>query len=289
MKGIILAGGSGSRLYPLTAVINKHLLSIYNKPLIYYSLTTLMLTGVTEILLISGREDVPKFETLLGDGSQWGLAISYAVQEAPRGLPEAFIIGERFVGDSSVALMLGDNIFYGHGLPDILRDASEANNGATIFAHYVGDPERFGVVDLTPDGRVLSIEEKPAQPKSNFAVPGLYFYDTEVVEISKSLKPSARGELEITDVNNVYLRRGRLQARLFGRGLAWFDAGTPEALASASQYVQVIETRQNTRIACPEEVAFRLGLIDERTLQASIARAGNSPYGQYLKSIPRGH
>jgi glucose-1-phosphate thymidylyltransferase len=285
MKGIILAGGSGTRLYPLTTVTNKHLLPVYNKPMIYYPMTTLMLSGVTEILIISSPDDISKFESLLGDGGRWGLKIDYAVQPNPGGLSQAFLIGEEFINGSPVSLILGDNIFYGHGLTEILNVARRDNVGATIFANFVSDPERFGIVELASDGRVLSIEEKPKKPKSNLAVPGLYIYDDKVVEIARSLKPSVRGELEITDLNRVYHERGALKVLQLGRGMAWFDAGTPEALAVASQYVQVVETRQNTWIACPEEVAYRCGLIDRTQLQGEVRRAGSSPYGEYLSSI----
>jgi len=284
-KGIILAGGSGSRLYPLTAVTNKHLLPVYDKPMIYYPLTTLMLSNIREILIISTPEDLPRFERLLGDGTRWGITLSYASQPTPEGLPDAFIIGESFIGGDSVCLILGDNLFYGHGLPAMVGRAAQSNEGATIFAHYVSDPWRFGVVTLRADGNVEAIVEKPANPKSNYAVAGLYIYPAGVVEIAKTLKPSARGETEITDLNNAYLERGRLTVEVMGRGMAWFDAGTPEALAAASQYVHTIESRQNTRISCPEEVAFRMNYIDGSQLRNLAQPFAKSPYGQYLLDL----
>ena len=284
-KGIILAGGSGSRLYPLTAVTNKHLLPVYDKPMIFYPLSTLMLGGIRDILIISTPDDLPRFERLLGDGTRWGINLSYASQPTPEGLPHAFIIGENFIGGDTVCLILGDNIFYGHGLPEMVRRATQSNEGATIFVHYVSDPERFGVVALRADGSVEAIEEKPAKPKSNYAAAGLYIYDAGVVKTAKGLKPSARGETEITDLNNAYLERGRLSVEIMGRGMAWFDAGTPEALAAASQYVYTIESRQNTRIACPEEVAFRMGYIDGSQLRELALPFETSPYGRYLLDL----
>ena len=284
-KGIILAGGLGTRLYPLTAVTNKHLLPVYDKPMIFYPLTTLMLSGIREILIISTPDDIPLFERLLGDGGRWGINLSYAAQPSPDGLPDAFVIGQKFIGSDAVCLILGDNILYGHGLPEIVTKATQANQGATLFAHYVRDPQRFGVVTFRADGSVESIEEKPQRPKSNYAVAGLYVYDGEVVDIAKSLKPSDRGETEITDLNNVYLGRGRLHVEVMGRGMAWFDAGTPEALAAASQYVYTIESRQNTRVACPEEVAFRMNYIDGDQLRKLAEPLGNSRYGQYLLDL----
>lgn len=285
MKGIILAGGSGTRLYPLTAVTNKHLLPVYDKPMIYYPLTTLMLAGIRDVLLISTPEDISRFEGLLGNGSQWGLSISYQVQPSPDGLAQAFLIGEEFIDGSQTCLILGDNIFYGHRLPDQLRAAAGRQVGATVFAQYVRDPERFGVVSFDADGRPVDIVEKPANPKSNFAVTGLYFYDSRVVDIARKLKPSARGELEITDINRTYLEMGELAVEVFGRGMTWLDAGTPDALATASQFVKVIENLQNTRIACPEEAAYRMGYIDGDQLRDLIRPIARSPYGCYLAAL----
>ena len=284
-KGIILAGGSGTRLYPLTAVTNKHLLPVFDKPMIYYPLTTLMLGGIGEILIITTPEDRPKFERLLGDGSQWGINLSFAEQPSPDGLAQAFIIGADFIGDDDVCLMLGDNILYGHGLSNILLAAREKIDGATVFAHYVSDPKRYGVVSFDEHGKALDIVEKPEEPASNYAVIGMYFYDASVIDIARNLKPSARGELEITDVNRAYLAEGKMKCEIIGRGYAWFDVGTSEALTTASQFVQMVESRQNTRIACPEEVAFRMGYIGRAQLLALAEPIAKSPYGKYLLSV----
>lgn len=283
-KGIILAGGSGSRLHPLTLVTNKHLLPIFDKPMIYYPLTTLMLGGIREIMIISSPEDLPRFERLLGDGQQWGIRLFYAEQPAPEGLPQAFTIGEDFIGGDRVGLILGDNIFYGHALPERVRRAAGGSN-ATVFAHTVRDPERFGVVTFDEAGCAISIEEKPAKPRSNYAVTGLYFYNSDVCGVARSLTPSARGELEISDLNRVYLERGDLSVEQLGRGITWLDAGTPEALATAGQFVQTIESLQNTRVACPEEVAFRMGFINAAQLAEVAAPIAKSPYGAYLLGL----
>lgn len=284
-KGIILAGGSGTRLHPLTLVTNKHLLPIYDKPMVYYPLTTLMLGGINEILIISTPDDLPRFKRLLGDGSQWGVRLSYAPQPSPDGLPQAFTIGEEFIGGSRVALILGDNIFYGHGLPELLRAAAGQPDRATVFAQYVSDPHRFGVVTFSRDGRVLDIEEKPKAPKSNYAVTGLYFYGPEVCDLARGLKPSARGETEISELNRIYLERGELDVRIVGRGMTWLDAGTPESLLVAGQFVKTIESLQNTRVACPEEVAFRMGFIDRAQLAEVLKPIATSPYGKYLQRL----
>lgn len=285
MKGIILAGGSGTRLYPITEVVCKQLLPVYDKPMIYYPLSTLMLAGIRDILIISTPQDLPRFEQLFGDGSQLGLSFSYKVQDAPNGLAEAFIIGEEFIENDNVCLILGDNIFYGHNLPSILKNAVERKRGATIFGYYVKDPERYGVVEFDKSGNVMSIEEKPKHPKSNFAVVGLYFYDNEVVEIAKKIKPSWRGELEITDVNNEYLKKGKLHVELMGRGYAWLDTGTHQSLSDATQFIKTIEDRQGLKIACIEEIAYRMGYISPEQLIKLAEPLKKSGYGDYLLNI----
>ncbi|HEX3953737.1 MAG TPA: glucose-1-phosphate thymidylyltransferase RfbA [Stellaceae bacterium] len=286
MKGIILAGGSGTRLYPVTLVTSKQLLPVYDKPMIYYPLTTLMLAGIRDILVISTPGDRPRFEALLEDGGRWGVKVSYAEQPRPEGLAQAFIIGRDFVGDDTVALVLGDNIFYGHGLPDILKQAAVPRPGATVFAYQVRNPEAYGVVEFGDDGKAVSIEEKPAMPRSHFAVTGLYFYDNAVLDIARDLQPSARGELEITDLNNVYLEQGSLQVARLGRGYAWFDTGTHDALLEAGEYVRTVEMRQGLKIACVEEVAYHMGYIDRDRLLAEATRFGKNDYGRYLANLP---
>ncbi len=285
MKGIILAGGSGTRLYPLTLVISKQLLPVYDKPMIYYPLGTLMMAGIREILIVTTPHDQALFKQLLGDGSTFGIELSYAVQPAPNGLAEAFIIGRDFVGNDRVALVLGDNIFYGHGLPELLGFATAREAGATVFGYVVSDPNRYGVVEIDPRGRALTIEEKPARARSNLAVTGLYFYDNEVLDIAASIKPSARGELEITDVNRVYLKRGDLHVEVMGRGFAWLDTGTQDSLAEAGQFVEILERRQGLKMSCIEEIAFNQGFIDKSGLLAAAERYGKSGYGAYLKRI----
>ncbi|MFO0428642.1 MAG: glucose-1-phosphate thymidylyltransferase RfbA [Planctomyces sp.] len=285
-KGIILAGGSGSRLYPLTLGISKQMMPVYDKPMIYYPLSTLMLAGIRDVLIISSPRDIHSFENLLGDGSRWGMNFSYVVQPKPEGLAQAFILGDSFIGKDHVALVLGDNIFYGRGFQTMLRHSVERSTGATIFGYEVRDPQRYGVVEFSPDGRAISLEEKPTNPKSSFAVPGLYFYDNSVVEISKNLKPSPRGELEITDVNREYLRRGQLNVEILSRGFAWLDTGTHESLMDAGNFVAAIEKRMGLKISCPEEIAWRMGFIDREQLRRLAATFPNE-YGDYLKHIAR--
>ena len=285
MKGILLAGGSGTRLHPVTKVVSKQLLPVYDKPMVYYPLSTLMLAGIKDILIISTPQDTPRFNELLGDGTRWGINLSYEKQPSPDGLAQAFIIGRNFVGKDPCALILGDNIFYGHDLSIRLQEATKNTSGATIFAYQVMDPQRYGVVEFDANGRAVSIEEKPRQPKSRFAVTGLYFYDNDVLDIAASLKPSARGELEITDVNRRYLERDKLHVKTLGRGDAWLDTGTHESLLEASQFISTIERRQGLKIACPEEIAYRLGYINAGQLQELARQMGNSAYGRYLLSI----
>ncbi|MGX9432134.1 MULTISPECIES: glucose-1-phosphate thymidylyltransferase RfbA [Bradyrhizobium] len=287
MKGIILAGGTGSRLYPATTVVSKQLLPVFDKPMIYYPLSTLMLGGIRDILIISTPQDKPLFHRLLGDGSEIGVRFSYATQETPRGLADAFIVGREFIGTDPVALILGDNIFYGHGLPEMLSAASQRKKGATVFGYVVKTPEQYGVIELDNRGRALSIEEKPKQPKSNVAVTGLYFYDNDVVDIAAKVRPSARGEIEITDVNNAYLDRGDLYVEVLGRGFAWLDTGTHASLVDASYFVQILEQRQGLRIACPEEIALRQGYISLQAFARVAQKTAKSSYGEYLMSVYR--
>jgi glucose-1-phosphate thymidylyltransferase len=284
-RGIILAGGSGTRLYPVTQAVSKQLLPVYDKPMVYYPLTTLMLAGIREILLISTPTDTPRFEQLLGDGSQWGISIRYAVQPEPGGIAQAFIIGREFIGDGPSALILGDNIFYGHDLTRMLVDADRNTGGGTIFAYPVTDPERYGVVTFDADGRAIALEEKPQKPRSRYAVTGLYFYDGQVADVAAALQPSARGEIEITDVNRWYLERGLLQVQIMRRGMAWLDTGTHESLLQASTYIETIEKRQGLKIACPEEIAYRMGHIDADALRRLAEPLAKSGYGQYLRSV----
>jgi glucose-1-phosphate thymidylyltransferase len=285
MKGIILAGGSGTRLHPMTLALSKQLIPVYDKPMIYYPLTTLMLAGIREILIISTPHDMPHFQKLLGDGSQWGISLSYVIQEKPDGLAQAFVLGADFVGSSPSCLILGDNIFFGHGLPKLMADARADLTGGNVFAYHVADPDRYGVVEFDDKMKAVSIEEKPASPKSNWAVTGLYFYDSSVIDIAANLKPSARGEYEITDVNRIYLEQGKLKVSIMGRGYAWLDTGTPDSLIEAGEFVRTLEKRQGFKIACPEEVALLQGFVSRETFEKQAARYGKSDYGKYLKSL----
>ncbi len=285
LKGIILAGGSGTRLYPATQSVSKQLLPVYDKPMIYYPLSVLMLAGIRDVLIISTPQDTPRFELLLGDGARWGMNFSYAVQPRPEGIAQAFLVGADFIAGNRCALVLGDNIFYGHNLSHMMQVAAQRETGATVFAYPVQDPERYGVVELSADGRALSLEEKPKQPKSRYAVTGLYFYDNRVVDLTRALKPSARNELEITDLNRAYLSRGELHAEIMGRGMAWLDTGTHDSLLEAASFIQTIEKRQGLKVACPEEIAFRAGYINAAQMESLAAVLDNSGYGKYLRGV----